>query len=154
MKRIFFTMIIVLLASASALASGVTSQGGSSSSGSTLTEVDVHASGNITADQMKNTTMHNVGQVADSAQALADFAAGMKFSAKPSVAASKYLRLTPSATANYNVICMDGTCCGAGKYWGWTTVVGNEAISCESQKTATGYRLFCSEISGIGACEP
>lgn len=131
------------------------SGGGSSSGSSTKLEVDAHASGNITAAQMSFAAWHNVGQVADSAQSMADFATGMNFSVKPSVAVAKYLRLTPSATANFNNICPDGqSCCGAGKYFGLTTVLGTEALSCEARKTATGYDLYCSQLSGAWACEP
>jgi hypothetical protein len=126
---------------------------GGGSGSLTKIEVDAHASQAISATQMSNTIFHNVGQVADSVQTLVDFVAGLNFIVAPTVAVAKKLWFTPSSTAGYNVICTDSGCCGAGKSWGWLTVTGTEHISCISEKTATGYRVFCSEISGSGACE-
>ena len=110
------------------------------------------ATGNLTAAEMGGATINNYDQADDATLSVAACADGLSFNVILGTTVAKYYRFDPNST---ELIYLDGTSCGAGKYVGIASAVAGAAMSCKAFQTgASAYSWYCSVISGAFVCEP
>lgn len=109
------------------------------------------ATGNLAATEMGGAIINNYGQSDDATLSMAACADGLGFNVLLGTTVAKYYRFDPNGS---ELIYLDGTSCGAGKYVGIASAVVGAAMSCKAFQTgASAYSWYCSAISGAWACE-
>lgn len=116
------------------------------------TEVTKDATGTLSATEMIGGVVNNYGQTDDATIALASMVSAKSFVVITGTTVAKYWRLDPDGS---ELIYLDGSSCGAGKYVGVASVAAGYVLSCRSFQTgASAYSLYCSAVTGPWACEP
>lgn len=151
MKRFWIVLTIITILAFPAYAD-VTIGGAAAGGAAAATEVTKAATGTLSATEMIGGVVNNYGQTDDATIALASMVSAKSFVVITGTTVAKYWRLDPNGS---ELIYLDGSSCGAGKYVGVASVAAGYVLSCRSFQTgASAYSLYCSAVTGPWACEP